>query len=756
MQQSARDKVPHLPGMFYTPLKGDFHKKKGCSYHVGQRVTRDEGVTYDFPMVKTPRLPPTAQGSLTTTMRSSYTCELPPHEIVPACRAYDRHVLRFLMQTKDDNTDVFNRQENAVTRDMLILYYLEDDTLQIISPPADNSGFGIFAQHSERAHATFLRRHRVPHRDGGYFRPQNLEIGRVIEVYGRSFLIQACDTFTRYWYDAKGTPQPEDKTVFEQPVRRRPRTVETCRPSGDMSARSGNMSARSGNMSARSGAGGRGDKMRRYMQNYNKICRFHASFDDMTTPQFERRFFTIFYYLEDDTIKVRENFCANSGRGPCPVFYQKARVAKNPVGIPGVFATSRAEYYGIEDFAIGSTIIISNFKFFIYDCDSYTREYFQKNLHELDPPIDMQIPVKDDTEKGPQDVTNEEVNDGFNTGIAFNWDEAKPSRMQVGKEQGLLRFRAKWAVEEGEQHRRFILTYCTVNNTVSIHEEHLGLGEKSGKFLERAKRQNQLTGAPLKPADLHPGNEVMLMSRRYTILEMDDHTKAYFDNGGVQALEKIDLANVLRKVGEKLKSGSIYLRDMYRKLDVNKHSVLSKVDFEQELRRIGYDLTEEEILSVMLYYDKKLDGQITYEKFCQVFVQPSPYGDEEEKEVQAQQGHNREEYGQLLRGQDAQCAEADATRKAFQRVTAVFHIRPHLENRLMVEFNHMRRNVHSSVAKIVDAKQIQEAFRRCGYELDLSDIERTYRHLNPENKPMEYTSFMRLLKVTFHDFAANR
>lgn len=38
------------------------------------------------------------------------------------------------------------------------------------------------------------------------------------------------------------------------------------------------------------------------------------------------------------------------------------------------------EWYSPRDFMVGSHITILGRKFFLYDCDAYTRDFYQKNL----------------------------------------------------------------------------------------------------------------------------------------------------------------------------------------------------------------------------------------------------------------------------------------------------------------------------------------------------------------------------------------
>ena len=87
------------------------------------------------------------QGSLPpTTTQMVYggsSVPISKNDEVPAWDALDRHVLRFYAYGKETVPDT--NLENSRVNMFTILYYLQDDTVQVSMPMPDNSGCGIFS-----------------------------------------------------------------------------------------------------------------------------------------------------------------------------------------------------------------------------------------------------------------------------------------------------------------------------------------------------------------------------------------------------------------------------------------------------------------------------------------------------------------------------------------------------------------------------------------------------------------------------------
>jgi len=100
----------------------------------------------------------------------------------------DKQVLRFYGYFKESVVE--SRLENYRVRNVVILYHLEDKSIQVTEPKLSNSGI---------PQGAFLKRQMVLKQDGSGtpFMPVDFGIGTDVSIYGRIIRIFACDDYTR-------------------------------------------------------------------------------------------------------------------------------------------------------------------------------------------------------------------------------------------------------------------------------------------------------------------------------------------------------------------------------------------------------------------------------------------------------------------------------------------------------------------------------------------------------------------------------
>lgn len=110
--------------------------------------------------------------------------------------------------------------------------------------------------------------------------------------------------------------------------------------------------------------------------------------DETERPGGEMITFKLYYYLEDDTIAIKELPENQQGRDGFPLLLKRTKVPKNWQKKPAdfasiVFEATESEYdefYDLHDFIVGNTIFVFGRKFLLLDCDKFTREYYDKVL----------------------------------------------------------------------------------------------------------------------------------------------------------------------------------------------------------------------------------------------------------------------------------------------------------------------------------------------------------------------------------------
>eukprot|EP00435_Cladocopium_sp_Y103_P059707 s418_g21.t1 len=285
--------LPNLPGYTFPEYKDNYPRQNSWNLVNGVRIEQKDGVSHDKPkFVKVSKVQDVwRSGSLpdsqTRAVFKNAGADIQFQEL-PAWDAFDRHVLRFTGYFKESVVET--NLENFRVRKVVIYYYLEDDTCQIQEPKQDNSGM---------PQGQLIRRHRFPAADGGYLKSEDIRVGSTLQIYGRSIFVTDCDPFTREYCEQLGMPQgppePEELDPFQEtrnamknhaPVQ--PRTYEKIYR--EVMLGGGHINA----------------DMQQFLEKDKKVLRFYAVLDDVTTPQFERRPFTLMFFLADDTIEIRE------------------------------------------------------------------------------------------------------------------------------------------------------------------------------------------------------------------------------------------------------------------------------------------------------------------------------------------------------------------------------------------------------------------------------------------------------------------
>jgi len=578
-----------------------------------------------------------------------------------------------------------------------------------------------------------------------------LAIGNDLNIYGKTIRITNCDPFTREYYMHLGIQQEEPHTDEIDPflaTREDLKTKEAKKP------RTYEKIYRECML----GGGHINKDMQQFLEKDRKVLRFYAVLDDLNTPQFERRPFILMFFLADDTMEIREMYPLNCGRDNFPIFFKRGPMARGTVELMGPMLQTKKkeEYVHGHELYVGQMVTLSGNQFFLYDCDEFTRRYFQEELGmKLDPKWDVQLPER----AVPRAVTP--PYNGYGS-----WDDSmssvihlipKPPKKDFVKlfnhEGKVLRFTARFANPKPEDVARlFVFNYHLFDDTLSVHEPpQRNLGIVTGRFLEKGIHMNQETGDLFKPEDLLPGKIVSIFNHSFEMLEMDEYSRKTFEDPDT-VHKKFDLAVVMEKFRESMRQQFPNVRDTFRRVDSDHDGVITYAEFKQALAKYGFgQLSEDEIIIIMRHFDGRKDGQISYNEFCDAIL------DEDfTQEMLKTKPHLQQDidpvYKERVKAKSADREETSQVRRAVREVGDAVYQRRNVIGRLYKELETM---THEA---FVTNSQIKKALEAQGITFKLEDIDRVILYVYPQGdlKRIQYVEFFTTLLASHHDLSMAR
>merc|ERR1719487_1094391 len=672
-----------------------------------------------------------------STTREVFQAKPKDHDTLPAWDALDRHVLRFYGFFKE--AVVESNLENYRIRKCVIFYYLEDDTCHIIEPHIDNSGI---------PQGNLIRRHRFPAPNGGYISPEDLRVGAQLHVYGKTITLVDCDPFTREYYNSVGMQQPSGVEIEDDPW-------HETKKGGKVVAAAQKRTYEKLYREVMLGGGHVNENMQQFMENDRKVCRFFAVLDDLGTPQYERRPFIILFFLADNTVEIRENYPLNCGRDNFPIFFRRGKLTKSVQAKGPQDKLPKAEdLVQLQDLFVGADVDLCNLNFYIYDADDFTRQYYKDAMkQELEAKIEVTLPER----AVPRPPTPPYTGYG-------SWDDSMSSVLHLipkvpkkdyhklyNNDGKILRFTGKFVNPKPEDvNRRFVFNFHVFDDTLSIHEPpQRNLGIVTGKFLEKGVHLNQKTGQLFQPTDLLPGNTVQVFNHEFDILDMDEYTRKFITQDGMG--QTVDLQAVLEKVREGMRQQFPNARDIFRRFDTDHNGVITIAEFKQALQKFGFMLGEEEVLILMRHFDKRQDGQITYNEFCDV-VLDEDFTKEMLRPKLGIDTNTDLEYNKRVADKALERSETEKVRKAVRDIGDAFYKHIGTMQKMFKEFTHM---THQN---FVTVEQIHAALLKIGFAFDCDDVQRCVLFVMPDCDldKIDYVHFCQAITACYHDLCAVR
>ena len=238
-------------------------------------------------------------------------------------------------------------------------YFLSDNSVEVKEINNQNSGrfpFPMLLKRQKLAKQPILTHcPGMSLKKEEYYAPEDLLIGKRINVFGRECLIYDCDEFTKDWYKN----QFDHDMVPIQLKKPRPNIMYNPLP---VYNGFGTEEDSLGSVYSLQPKPPKLDMKKMFKQDMH-VLRFEATLVS-TEPDDESRKFIISFYCGDDTIQVYEVCDKNSGRIGGKFMERKKH--KSPV---------TQAYYEEKDFLIGKTLYLGGYKFSLVKADEYTEKY---------------------------------------------------------------------------------------------------------------------------------------------------------------------------------------------------------------------------------------------------------------------------------------------------------------------------------------------------------------------------------------------
>ncbi|CAJ1447588.1 unnamed protein product [Effrenium voratum] len=437
--------------------------------------------------------------------------------IAPAWLKHDRQVLKFLAYSQEPVYDC--PKETFRIRCCVIYFYLEDGTIMVSEPKLENSGM---------PQGTFVKRHRVPKPrclGGGVYGFEDLQVGDTVSIYSRLFKLVACDEFTRrFYYEAMGIMMPED----EEPPLDSFRAADLQQEDPvSLATRSASLAESKEYHHLSAGGNRKNAKLEQYLDNDRRVLRFDCFWDD-ATKYGTRLYYTLHYYLADDTAEILENMSRNSGRDPYPTFWRRSPLCKHPniTATPGMTEPDERIVYKPHDLVVGQTVDVLGREIYLYDCDAFTRDFYREYLGFEQGSISIRKPR----------LVHVKLKHPPHTGFGSEEDSLasclrltprppqRDMKRLIADADKVIRFEAVLAngVPQ-DSKRKFVVAVFLADDSIGVWElKTRNSGHNEGKFANRARRKNPGTGTWFRKQDFFVGALIEVNGSPFKLTWADD------------------------------------------------------------------------------------------------------------------------------------------------------------------------------------------------------------------------------------------
>lgn len=454
---------PHLPGTLPFLPGNEQHDPTITRYHRSQLLGVKDGAMTE----KTVHLKENQDYSLLQSMREGNPLKLtgmpqrPKAEndgvprVAPTWLKHDRQVLQFRGYFQEHVVE--NPDENFRIRKCIIYYYLDDNSMYITEPKIENAGI---------PQGVFLKRHKFPKPEGGFYTWADLDAGKEIEIYGRVYRLTSYDDFTSKFYKNEGYPlspceeEPEDnfkQTRMMINMKQNPPDLAETKEYFEVKLKGGKPNK----------------KLASYLENDRKVLSFKILWDDTSYDGGEKQY-TLNYFLADNTMEVKEIRVPNSGIDSFPMLLKRMKVPKTPVltHYPSM-SLKKEDFYEPTDLVVGNVLKVYGRDVLLISCDAYTTQWFKDNYGIEQVPLRVNKPSKNlKYEPVPTYNGYGTEEDSLGSVKALMPKPPRKNEKKIFKnDMHILRFDAKLvSTEPDDENRKFIIAFYCGDDTIQVYE----------------------------------------------------------------------------------------------------------------------------------------------------------------------------------------------------------------------------------------------------------------------------------------------
>ncbi|XP_073989806.1 EF-hand domain-containing protein 1-like isoform X2 [Rhodnius prolixus] len=413
---------------------------------------------------------------------------------------YDKKCLSF----KGYMTELINNETRV--RFVIVTYFLEDDSLTVLEPPTINAGF---------PQGKLVTRGRYPRDNSGQlFHWKDLNVGMDLTLNAKTFHLYSCDKFTREYLTSQGMEIngneecPTDAYTEQRKGLTKPKSHITADSPG---------------------------KIKSLLE--GKVLRFQAIWDDDSLEYAEKTLYTISYFLENNTIEIKEIRPPNSGKeGPTKIMARRKvpKCVREIQDTLPVYLEMTEEdvnkYLEPLDFLVGKTINIFYRRFLLIDCDEFTRKYCDQ-FFKISQPDPIKIEKKKLTRPSqplPPYLGFGTPEDSIQSWLSIIPKKPKKDEMRMFINMSKkLRYTAEldWVHPE-DKGRQFVIEYRLSDGYIKITELRMeNSGHTGGGFLKfvLVPKEGCDPNMPeyVTPRDFVLGEVISIFGHRFIITGMD-------------------------------------------------------------------------------------------------------------------------------------------------------------------------------------------------------------------------------------------